>query len=205
MPLKRPGELILGHLRAAAYPGLARVLLKCPLRLVDVVPAVAFRRLTKSAYGKHRPVDIELDLWGASGEPTPELDGGELPAAYVLGLGAVGAAFGFALACVPGLKGNLVAVDPQHVSDTDLNRLLTATSSSVGAPKASVFKALFADSEIAVYPFRGRWPQDYLGAPGGDVPSQLHADEAAGRCGWIISCVDRDRADIATRLPLHGK
>ena len=158
----------------------------------------------KTAYGKHRQVDAELDLWPVSGEDGPELAGVELPAAYVLGLGAVGAAFGFTLACARGLKGTFAAVDPQKVSDTDLNRLLTAIP-AVEDSKAELFAGLFTDSHIIVEPFRGRWPRDYLGDPDRRVPPGLGADESAGRYRWVISCVDRnrDRADIAALLPRH--
>lgn len=159
----------------------------------------------KSAYGKQRPVNASLDLWRGADQNGPELEGIELPAAYVLGLGAVGAAFGFTLASARGLKGTLMAVDPQSVADTDLNRLLTAIRSSVGEPKEALFKRLFVGSQMAVHTFRGKWPQDYLGDPARDAPAQLEVDEDAGRYRWIISCVDRnrDRANIAARLPLH--
>lgn len=158
----------------------------------------------KSAYGRHRAVDAGLDLWGVAGQDGPGLRGVTLPAAYVLGLGAVGAAFGFTLACAPGLDGVLVGVDPQSVSDTDLNRLLSATHGS-NQPKATLFKSLFNDSEIDIVPFQGKWPHDYLGAVGRETPVQLRSEESAGRYEWVISCVDRnrDRADIAARLPRH--
>jgi hypothetical protein len=159
----------------------------------------------KSAYGKQRALDIRLDLWGLDGEDGPELLGVKLPAAYVLGLGAVGAAFGFTLACAAGVEGCLVGVDPQSVAETDLNRLLSATTACGDPAKATLFKSLFDESQVDAFTFRGKWPQDYLGATGRETPPRLRAEEATGRFEWVISCVDRnrDRADIAARLPRH--
>jgi hypothetical protein len=159
----------------------------------------------KSAYGKQRALDVDLDLWGFGEEDGPELLGVKLPAAYVLGLGAVGAAFGFTLACTAGLEGLLVGVDPQSVAGTDLNRLLSATTATGNLAKATLFKRLFDKSQVDVVTFRGKWPQDYLGATGRETPASLRAEESAGRYEWVISCVDRnrDRADIAARLPRH--
>ena len=159
----------------------------------------------KTAYGKHRPVDDEFNLWGPGGHDGPSLNGVELPPAYILGLGAVGAAFGFTLGCARELRGTLIGIDPQTVSDTNLNRLLTATPKNVGDEKAALFKALFAESSIDVSPFFGKWPHDYLGSPARKTPAALQDDEKAGRYRWVISCVDRNRErfDIAARLPLN--
>jgi len=158
----------------------------------------------KSAYSKHAPVDITLDMWPEERDG-PELDGLELPAAYVLGLGAVGAAFGYVLSCAPGLRGSLMAIDPQDMSDTDRNRLLSGIADSVGQAKARLFELLFAGTHFDIGSFTGKWPHDYLGDPGHSVPADLQDDEARGRFRWIISCVDRDddRANIAARLPRH--
>jgi molybdopterin/thiamine biosynthesis adenylyltransferase len=158
-----------------------------------------------SAWAKQRPVDAQFDLWGVAGERGPELDGIHLPAAYLLGLGAVGAAFGYALASARGIHGALVAIDPQDASQTDLNRLLTATWDNVGESKEELFRRLFAASDIRIHPFKGRWPGEYLGMSDRELPDELRVDESAGRFRWIVSCVDRDRdrADIAARLPRH--
>ena len=145
-----------------------------------------------------------MDLWTGDSDG-PDLSGIELPSAYVLGLGAVGAAFGYSIAAARGLRGHLVAVDPQDMSETDRNRLLSGIRTSVGTPKHALFKAMFSDSAVTVSGFKGRWPEDYVGEPARDIPADLRADEQQGRFRWVISCVDRnrDRATIAAQLPRH--
>lgn len=157
-----------------------------------------------SAYGKQRHVDDEFNLWWDD-EDGPDLEGIELPPAYVLGLGAVGAAFGYELASARALHGQLVAVDPQEMSETDRNRLLSGDWGAVGEAKTDLFEAMFENSDVAVATFQGRWPQDYLGDPYRRTPDELRAEEREGRFRWVISCVDRDRdrVGIAAQLPRH--
>ena len=164
---------------------------------------VAAGYVFKTAFGRHRDIDLTLDLWPEPHAPEPASI--TLPAAYVLGLGAVGAAFGDALSRIPDLEGQLVAVDPQTMSATDRNRLVSGATEDVDTPKARLFERLFEHARLSAHPFVGKWPRDYLGDPDREVPEALRADEADGRFDWIISCVDRDtdRADIAARLPRH--
>lgn len=156
----------------------------------------------KSAYGKHTPLNVDLDLWVHAGEEGPELTGVTLPTAYVLGLGAVGAAFAVTLSAAQGLRGRLIGVDPQEMSDTDRNRLLSGTATNVGELKIDLFAKLF-HREIEAYKFKGRWPQDYLGDPTRSIPRDIMREEEALRFGWVISAVDRDRdrVGIANALP----
>ncbi len=157
----------------------------------------------KSAFERQTPVDVALDLWPEPDPPEPSAV--SLPPAYVLGLGAVGAAFGYALSSAPGLRGVLMGIDPQTMSDTDRNRLVSGTADDRGEPKAALFMRLFGQPEFTVGTFAGKWPRDYIGDAAREVPAALRADEDDGRFRWIISCVDRDtdRADIAARLPRH--
>jgi hypothetical protein len=159
----------------------------------------------KSAYGKQIAIDRNFNLWRTEGELGPELDGITFPTAYVLGLGAVGSAFGHLVAASSGLRGNLVAVDPQYMSDTDRNRMLSGTWIDPGESKVGLFTRLFVDSAIGIHTFKGRWPQDYLGDPGREIPPKIRSSERAGRFEWVISAVDRnrDRIGIATQLPLN--
>ena len=159
----------------------------------------------KSAYGKHRSVDAQFNLWSPAGEDGPDLEGVELPAAYVLGLGAVGASFGYSLASVPGLGGRLVAIDPQDMSDTDRNRLVSGSWDDVDTSKTALFGDMFQNTNIPVHAFKGRWPEDYLGDPDRDIADELKKEEREGRFSWVVCCVDRDRdrAAIASQLPRH--
>lgn len=158
----------------------------------------------KSAYGQQRPTRRDVDLWRGEADG-PELEGIMLPTAYVLGTGAVGAAFSYALAAAHGLKGRLVGVDPQPMSDTDCNRLLTGATGDVGTAKVDLVARMFVGSSIDAHAVVARWPDEYLADPTRRVPDPVRAAEAALRFEWVISCVDRDRdrVGIARALPRH--
>jgi hypothetical protein len=158
----------------------------------------------KSAFGKHGPTRCEINLWRDAGDG-PELSGVGLPTAYILGGGAVGAAFSYTLAAADGLTGCLIAVDPQPMSDTDCNRLLSGATADIGTLKVDLITRLFAEGTIDAHGVRGRWPDEYLADPNRRVPNSVRGREADLRFEWVISCVDRDRdrVGIARTLPRH--
>lgn len=158
----------------------------------------------KAAYGRWNVVDAKHDMWRLGSDPEPELDTIQIPPTYVVGLGAVGAAFAYSLAASQGLTGRLIGIDPQDMSETDSNRLLSGTTETIGVSKADLFSRLFQGG-ITAYPYRGRWPADYLGDPGRHTAPEVWREEEALRFQWVISCVDRDRdrVGIANALPRH--
>lgn len=140
--------------------------------------------------------------WSTGGGPT--LSGVRLPSAHLIGLGAVGAAFGLALAMAPGLSGALVGIDPQVTDPTGRNRLLSASYDEVGLPKVALAARFFERTGIRFYSNESRWP-DYATDSERRSPSDVRCDEDSFRYPWIISCVDRnlDRQNIARYLPRH--
>jgi hypothetical protein len=98
-----------------------------------------------------------------------------------------------------------VGVDPQTLSETDCNRVLSGVSADVGVGKCELVARLFEGTRITFAPFRGLFPGEYLADPTRVVPEQLRASEAALRFEWVLSCVDRDRhrIGIARTLPRH--
>jgi molybdopterin/thiamine biosynthesis adenylyltransferase len=158
----------------------------------------------KAGFSKQREVEGTYDLWKGDGEG-PELDGLQLPTLYLIGLGAVGAALGFVLAAAEGVRGKVIGVDPQTMSETDRNRLLTGTWEDVGKLKAELLEVLFQGPDLKSYSFRGKWPDDYVGAPTRSLPPEARRREDEGKYDWVISCVDRnrDRVGIANYLPRH--
>lgn len=168
--------------------------------------ALATGFVFKASYQKQRPVHSLINMWPRDQRaPAPDLSGVTIPDAYLIGLGAVGAAFGTELAGCHGLSGRIIAMDPQDMSETDRNRLLTGTWDDVGRPKAQLLQSTFAESLIDIFPFQERWPDGYLGNPRREVPDSYRAAERAGQFEWIICCVDRnrDRAAIGEQLPRH--
>ena len=141
--------------------------------------------------------------WGV-GCPGKSLTGMRIPSTYLIGLGAVGAAFALALAVTPGLSGSLIGIDPQKTDTTGRNRLLSAFFDEIGHVKAYLAARLFDRTSIHFYPNENCWP-DYITDPRRNSPPEVRSEEDRFRYEWVISCVDRNlhRQNIARYLPRH--
>lgn len=124
-----------------------------------------------------------------------------IPTTYLIGCGAVGAAFAFALAAISGVDGEIVAIDPQASDETNRNRLLSMSYSDI-EKKAMLIKRLFVGTGITLNPYVGSWP-DYTADTGRNIPAHIRKSEEAYRYEWVLSCVDRNhhRRSIAAYLP----
>lgn len=162
--------------------------------------AFAFR---VAAQGRHA-VEVELSLWEEATRKPPR-GSVVLPNFYLLGAGAVGAAFMYCLAWAGDVQGRAIVVDPQSQSETDRNRLVSGEFSTVGADKVALIDRMMAHSDLKVFPNVGRWPDEYVLDASRQRPAVLSASEAEDRYEWIISAVDRnrDRRGIANYLPRH--
>lgn len=131
------------------------------------------------------------------------LSGLRLPPCYVIGLGAVGAAFLVTLSAT-GIPAAVVGLDPDDSDTTSRNRLLSMAYDQVGISKAQLAAALVKGTELDFHPNEVAWPA-YYGDPDRRRPEDLAAQEAKYRYEWVISAVDKNlhRRNIATILPLH--
>jgi molybdopterin/thiamine biosynthesis adenylyltransferase len=151
--------------------------------------------------------DVSATLWGCIAGRWKDLAVGispsqmTLPPTYLIGCGAVGAAFAFSLAATADVKGDIVAIDPQKSDETNRNRLLTMSYDDI-EEKAILVKRLFAGKGVNVYPYVGRWPE-YTADPSRQTPLYLREVEQQYRYDWVLSCVDRNhhRRAIAAYLP----
>lgn len=110
-----------------------------PLAGVPVVPseeAIAFScfRCSPGSQGPNPPLPDCIDL-------------GRLT---LVGAGAGGGALAYTLASVRGCRGEINAIEPDEVSDSNLNRLVMADAQDVvhGRKKAAVVESLFADTGV---------------------------------------------------------
>jgi molybdopterin/thiamine biosynthesis adenylyltransferase len=128
----------------------------------------------------------------------------ELPPAYVIGLGAVGAAVSLALASDGQVNGSLIGIDPQCSDVTNRNRLVTAMYDEVDQPKTALAARFFTRGEMQFFANTIAWPQ-YLTFAGRAAPEAVAAAEQGFAFEWILSCVDKDvhRQSIAAYLPRH--
>lgn len=128
---------------------------------------------------------------------TADGDNPPLPAQLVLsdtvlvGLGGVGSALAGVLSWVPGLMGTLVMVDPDKVSESNLNRFLVAPGTAIGKHKTEVVQHHLSTvcPEIKV-----------LSAP---MSYQRFVRQVARPVDTVISTVDNEdtRAFIQSDLP----
>lgn len=148
---------------------------------------------------------VEIDLAPVLGSASENESQTEivLPAGYLVGLGAVGAAVLYSLAAARSMRAELVGIDPDTAGITNRNRLLTMAHGDVDRPKVQLATELVANSNLTLYPNQSLWA-DYATDPGRQCPDHLRAIEPF-RYEWILSAVDRNlgRRDIANVLPRH--
>jgi len=127
----------------------------------------------------------------------------ELPPAYLVGLGAVGAGALFSLACAPTIESELVGVDPDVANESNRNRLLTANYRDVGEDKVELASRLAGPTNVRFWPNKMLWA-DYLTSPSRQAPDELKAAEPI-RFEWLLSAVDKNvsRRDLANVMPRH--
>ena len=158
--------------------------------------------------GEARSIDVCMSAWNYSHGPWDSLEVGidpcgiVLPDAYLIGAGAVGAAVVRTLTSTPHLCIRIVAIDSQVQSNTDRNRLISGGYDTVGKSKVELVEAEIRPG-FEIYPFQGRWPDDYVTSEGRDIPQDFRKFEVDYKFEWILSCVDRnrDRSAIANYLP----
>jgi len=145
---------------------------------------------------------FDLGVW--RGDAAPQDVGISLLPAYLIGLGAVGAAFALSLALIPDASGCFIGIDPQQTDESSKNRLVSMFQDEIGQSKVALAARLFEGSAIHFYPNQTRWPE-YATEPDRLSPPELRNEEEAFRYMWVISCVDRNihRQNIARYLPRH--
>ena len=134
------------------------------------------------AFRALRGVDVrgtfEVDLKTLEPRYAPEAsDGGlvRLPDAYLVGLGAVGAATLYTLVASEGISGTLIGIDPDQVDTTNRNRLLSADYDDIGKDKTWLAEQLTFGSTVVLHPNRTTFDR-YLSDPGRDVPEIAAGD-----------------------------
>lgn len=146
--------------------------------------------------------DLSVGSWDELANPPSAFL--EVPPAYLIGLGAVGAAASLALATDGQVSGSLIGIDPQCSDVTNRNRLVTAMYDEVDKPKAALAARFFTGEELRFFPNVIAWPQ-YLTDAGRAAPESVAAAEQRFAFEWVLSCVDKDvhRQSIAAYLPRH--
>ena len=83
----------------------------------------------------------------------------------LVGFGAIGNGFIWALSNTPNIKGKLTVIDPEKIECSNLQRYCLAEENHIDSFKVQISKDLFQDSEIKVNLFEGNWTE-YLNSTG---------------------------------------
>lgn len=120
----------------------------------------------------------------------PTIVGIDLPAAYVIGVGAVGQAFVATIASC-GARGHLTLIDPENVDGTNSNRYLLVMAGERRA-KADVAADVLRLAGLSVCSFAGPWPGYAHTLPHPAQRPDLQRLEAEYKYEYVLSCVDRN-------------
>lgn len=145
-------EVTLDAEPAGAHPGLLAALAAACHGAAQV-----FLHAAAAAGATRGPVaPFRVGLLGTSPAVAPptEVDLGEV---HLVGAGAVGSAFVYALAHVPRLAGRLHVIDGDRVDLPNLNRYVLMRRSDIGALKPDVAKRALAGLGAVVTPFNGNF------------------------------------------------
>ena len=119
-------------------------------------------------------VDCELDndvnLSLISLNQTEELEKNELSqididGTILVGFGAIGNGFIWALSNTPNIKGRFTIIDPENIEPSNLQRYCLAEEKHIETLKVQMAENLFRCAEIEVNPFEGDWAK-YLNLNG---------------------------------------
>lgn len=167
--------------------------------------ALAADRLFRALHGVaiHGASHLELLDPVERAMAAERMAGLRLPPAYLIGLGAVGAAALSSLSAA-NFGSTIVGIDPDAADVTSRNRLLSMRYDQVGVSKAELARALVKGSSVEFYENALAWPA-YYGEPDRHRPTLLADSERGYRFEWILSAVDKNipRRDIANILPRH--
>lgn len=83
----------------------------------------------------------------------------------LVGFGAIGNGFIWALANTPNIKGRFTIIDPEKIELSNLQRYCLAEEKHIKTLKVQIAEILFRDTEIELNPFEGDWAE-YLNSNG---------------------------------------
>lgn len=114
------------------------------------------QNMTSDAGWRSSLLDLGLD---GDGLPNPDLQAVDIGESHLVGVGAIGNAFVWALARMPFLRGTLHLVDHEEVDTTNPQRYVLTDLTDVGASKVDIARQALADTHLTVYPHPLTWGQ----------------------------------------------
>jgi len=128
-----------------------------------------------------RPALLNLITLDKSRDALPELPRAlDLGTVHLAGVGAVGQALLYALNQIPALEGCLLAVDPETIALSNLQRYVLTMDSDVGMSKALIAQRTFAGRRLDIVPVETVWGADARSTAGVETVA-VALDTAAAR------------------------
>lgn len=118
-----------------------------------------------------------------------------LPAAYLIGAGAVGQALVACLAAAKDFHGYLTIIDHETIDGgSNINRYVLATLNDRGVAKSDLAARFLRERGWGVYPYNRNWPE-YVFSPTRvyQRPDLAHLEQVY-RYKLVLSCVDKNPA-----------
>lgn len=103
-------------------------------------------------YAPIRPFQLSLLDYSNSVSEQQSPNRVDIGDTHLVGVGAVGSAMVYSLAHLPEVRGRLVAIDSDHVDDTNLQRYILMRHEDIGAAKVSVAAGVFRGTDLEVVP-----------------------------------------------------
>lgn len=154
----------------------------------------AFRFVFKDHIQKELDDEAMFDLLNLNSSVNhsivpPDLDVVELGVIHLAGMGAIGSGFLWGLASLPGAKGELIIVDPEKISLSNLQRYVCTLEHDVDRPKVELAATYLSRSKLACIPFEGTWAE--------------YMQNRENQIELVATAVDsaRDRIGVQSSLP----
>lgn len=168
---------------------------------------LAADRVFRALHGVDVRGTFEIDLatyqapeWSSAGSVDTPTD---LPFAYLVGLGAVGAAVLYTLAVAPSIRSRFVGLDFDESDTTSRNRLLSMGYDEIAKSKAGLAERMVEGTSVDFWSNSMRW-EEYQTSLHRSTPRELRAREPFSY-DWILSAVDKNiaRRNLANMMPRH--
>lgn len=117
-----------------------------------------------------------------------------LPPFYLVGAGAVGEAVAACLAAAPGIHSHVTVIDGETIKDSNLNRYVLTTQTSLGLRKDVLAGNILEAGGFSTVTHPGSWQEYLYKADREAQTAEVRALEQDFRYQLVLSCVDNNPA-----------
>lgn len=100
-----------------------------------------------------------LDLKQTASISQPDIKNLDIHRVHLVGLGAIGNSFLYVFKNLPGVKGEIVGIDPEKVAKSNLQRYVLTDQSSIEKNKVKLIQEFLKDSNLLFDPHKKNWAE----------------------------------------------